>query len=68
MVGWTKVDQNMSWNNYHGSLHENGEWKKKLLEVQEGRTKRWEVGRRDGKNKKKVEKRESEKEDIKVIE
>ncbi len=40
--------------------------KKRLLELQEGRTKRWEVGRRDGKNKKKVEKGESEKEDIKV--
>ncbi len=43
-----------------------GNEKKKLLEMQEGKTKRWEVGRRDGKNKKKVEKGESEKEDIKV--
>jgi len=34
--------------------------------MQEGRTKRWEVGRRDGKNKKKVEKGESEKENMKV--
>ncbi len=55
----------MSQNNYHGSLHQDGEWKKKVVRSARRKNKKMGIGRRDGKNKKKGE---SEKEDITVIE
>jgi len=46
MVAWTKMDQTCHRTIIVDHFMRMGNGKKKLLEVQEGRTKRWEVGRR----------------------